>query len=140
MYRVCTANKAFRSNLHFGQKIETVCFLLVCLSVGFALVCSCFACMYRSLVSCLFVCRSFDVSCVHCISDTASETGSDTKCYVFLACLFVCGFCSCVYFLYLHVQSVGVLRWFQDLKKRKKNKLLQSKPKRIEAASAQKNT
>ena len=108
MYRVCTSNKAFRPNLHFGQKIETVCFLLVCLSVGFALGCSCFACMYRSLVSCLFVCRSFDVSCVHCISDK-NTVAIQTTMYFLLVCLSV-GVGSCMVFLCLHVQSVVVLR------------------------------
>ena len=41
---------------------NAICFLLVCFSVGFALVGFCFACMFKSLVSSLFVCRSFDVS------------------------------------------------------------------------------
>ena len=71
MYRVCIANMPFRyfsEHCFSDKKLKQVtiqnamCFLLVCFSVGFALVGFCFACMFKSLVSCLFVCRSFDVS------------------------------------------------------------------------------
>ena len=76
-----------------------------------------------------FVSRSFDVSCVHSKHAISSlfdvhskhaisllfetllfgpenETGYDTKCHVFLACLFFEWFCSCVFLLGLHVQIV----------------------------------
>ena len=61
MYRVCIANMPFRHFLEhcFSDKKSkqvtiqnAMCFLLVCFSVGFALVCFCFACMFKSLVAC----------------------------------------------------------------------------------------
>ena len=114
---------------------NVMCFLLVCLSVGFALVCFCFACMFRSFVSCLFVCRSLDVLCVHskhaissffehCFSDKKSQQVTIQNAMCFLLVCFsvsfalVCGLgllaClgACFKLLVSHLLSSGlILAW-----------------------------
>ena len=94
---------------------NAMCFLLVCLSVGFALMCSCFACMGRSLdwlglawglsniatknkLACLqIVCVLLDrlsfVWCIACAQQTRHFVQiciSDKKSKQYVSCLFVC--------------------------------------------------
>ena len=85
--------------------------LLLCVFASNMLVCRWFVLLVcRSFVSCWFVSRSFDVSCVHSKHAISSffgtllfgqkiETCYETKCHVFLACLFFGWFCSCVFLL-----------------------------------------